>query len=251
MKKSDMDKRRTAGIMTVIILFLAADAFLLLMVGMPRVETAVEQKKWQGLDLLKKYRENNDMVGWLQVEGTDINYPVMRGEAYLYRNFSRENDDSGSLFVEEDWSEQDLCTLVYGHNMWMYGTMFNPLHRFATPGFFRKNRTIRFYAIREGGLSVEKRTYEIAFCIRTRVDEWNYASCRYIRTGEELAAFARECERRAVQKRAGGESVSVESGAFIVLSTCSYHVRGGKGRLLLVGKLTDRTEQTQIDRIDR
>lgn len=251
MKRSDADKRKTAGVVAIIILFLAADAFLLFMAGLPRVESAVEQKEWQGLDILKKYRENNDMIGWLQVEGTCINYPVMRGEAYLYRNFSGEHDDSGSLFVEGDWTDRDLCTLVYGHNMWMYGTMFNPLHRFTKPGFFRKNRTIRFYTVLNGGQSAEKRTYEIVFCVRTRVDEWNYAACRYMCTGEELAAFAQECGRRAVQKAAGGESVASERGAFIVLSTCSYHVRGGKGRLLLAGKLTDRTEQTRIDDIKR
>ena len=235
------------GLFVILTLFLAADIILFFIAGVPRIESAAEQKKWEGLDLLQKYTENRDMAGWLQVEGTNINYPVMRGDAYLYRNFTGSHNDSGSLFVEEDWSGDDMCTLIYGHNMWMYGTMFNQLHRFTEPDFFRGNRTIRFYAIGKGGTSAEKRTYEILFCVRTRVDEWNYAGCRYIRSREGLAAFAEECGRRAVQTWETGEDERGECGQLIVLSTCSYHVRGGKGRLLLVGELTGRTEQTRID----
>ena len=250
MRKRRAGRRGAAGLLAALVLLLAADAALFYMAGIPRVESAVEQKQWEGLDLLKKYRENPDMIGWLQVEGTAINYPVMGSDAYLHRNFAGDRDESGSLFVQDEWSTDDPCTLIYGHNMWMYGTMFNPLHNFAEGDFFRRNRTIRFYAIGDGGLSAEKRTYEIIYCIRTRVDEWNYASCRYICSGEELDAFASECAGRAVQKREPAESGEEEEngcGNLIVLSTCSYHVSGDKGRLLVVGKLTDRREQTRID----
>ena len=240
-------RENALGLLVILVLFLAADTILFLIAGMPRIEDAVEQKRWEGLNLIEKYHENSDMIGWVQVEGTNINYPVMRGDIYIYRNFSGEYSASGSLFVEEDWSEEDVCTLVYGHNMWMYGTMFNPLHRFAEPDFFRRNRVIKFYTIEEDGESAEKRTYEILFCIRTRVDEWSYAGCRYMCTSEELAAFAEECRNRAIQTWETGKDEEGECGELIVLSTCSYHVRGGKGRLLLVGELTGRTEQTRID----
>ena len=235
--------KRTAGLLTALLLFLAADAILLWMAGVPRLEDAVVKKEQVCLDLLKKYQENHDMVGWLQVEGTGIDYPVMRGKGYLYRDFSEEYDASGSLFVEDDWTEEDLCTLIYGHNMWMDGTMFHPLHRFAEEDFFRRNRTIRFYVIQDGARTAEKRTYEIMHCIRTSVDEWNFSGSRYICAAEELDAFAAECRDRAVQKR----ETEDRCGEMIVLSTCSYHVRGGKGRLLLTGRLIDRKEQTKID----
>lgn len=247
MEKNRTGRKNTAGILAVLLIIIAADIFLFMIASAPRIENATQQKEWEGLDLLSKYRDNPDMIGWLQVEGTNINYPVMGSSTYLHRDFSGDYDDSGSLFVEEDWSENDICTLIYGHNMWMYGTMFHALHRFLDPEFFRKNRTIRFYAIEQKGVSAEKRTYEILYCIRTRVDEWNYASCRYICSGEELAAFAEECRKRALQAWETDEYASEGWAELIVLSTCSYHVRGGKGRLLLVGGLTDRTEQTQID----
>lgn len=229
--------------MTALLLFLAADALLLWMVSSPGIEDAAVKKEQEGLDLLEKYQENRDMIGWLQVEGTDIDYPVMRGGDYLHRDFHGSYDVSGSLFVEEDWAEESLCTLIYGHNMWMYGTMFHPLHKFAGEDFFRRNRTIEFYVIKDSGRTAEKQTYEIMCCIRTRVDEWNYANCQYICTREKLDAFASECRSRAFRKW----ETEDECEGMIVLSTCSYHVRDGKGRLLVTGRLKDRKEQTKID----
>jgi len=75
------------------------------------------------------------------------------------------------------------------------------------------------------------------------VDTWNYASCQYIGSIEELNRFLNDCRSRAVQQT----DTVFEAGQAIVLSTCSYHVRGGKGRLLLAGSLTSRREQTKID----
>ncbi len=236
-------KRKAAGLLAVLVLFLIADTMLFCIIGMPHIDDTVSRKEWKGLDLLKKYQENQDMIGWLQVDGTNINYPVMRGRKYLSRNFRGDYDAAGSLFVEESWSDKDMCTLIYGHNMWMYGTMLNPLHQFKQNEFFQRNRTIRFYTLLDGGQTAEKRTYEILCCSRASVDEWNYASCQYICSVEGLDAFAAECRDRAVQKR---DSTS-DSEGMIVLSTCSYHVGGNRGRLLVTGELTETKEQTRID----
>ena len=236
-------KRRTAGLLAALVLFLAADVFLFYMTGVPRMEDVAKRKAWAGLDLLEKYRENQNMVGWLQVDGTNINYPVMRGRKYLCRNFRGDYDASGSLFVEETWADDDMCTLIYGHNMWMYGTMLHPLHKFTDEDFFRTNRHIQFYVIQDDGRTVEKRTYEILYCCRASVDTWNYAGCQYICSKEGLDAFAEECKSKAVC----GRDPTGDPEEMIVLSTCSYHVGGGKGRLVLAGQLTGRKEQTKID----
>ena len=239
-------RRRGIGtavmLLTVVVLTVALGIVTYYLMA-PRVEDAVRQNQWEGIDVLEKYRENADMVGWLQVEGTCINYPVMRGESYLRRDFSGNRSQSGSLFVEDDWDEDDMCTLIYGHNMWMYGTMLNPLHEFTDSGFFGRHRKIKLYVVDEDGLDAEKRTYEIICCVRTRVDQWNYASCQYIFGDDELSGFLEECMDKAVNKR--------ETAAFweeaVVLSTCSYHVKGGVGRLLLVGGLVKRESQTRLD----
>ena len=238
---------KTAVLVAALAVFFITDGIVLFMACRPEVEIAAEQKQWQGLDLLKKYSENPDMIGWLQVEGTNINYPVLRGEKYLTRNFGGRSDASGSIFVSDDWGEDDMCTLIHGHNMWMYGTMLNQLHLFKEADFFQDNRIIKFYVIEDGGRAAEKRTYEVLCCSLISIDEWNFASCRYMCSGEELAAFASECRRRAVQERFTEDSGDDGYENLIVLSTCSYHVEGDGGRLLLVGQLTDRREQNRID----
>ena len=214
---------------------------------MPKAADVNARESWEGTDLLKEYEKNHDLAGWLQVEGTTISYPVMQGEAYLFKDFSGDYDVSGSLFVEDEWAEEDLCTLIYGHNMWMYGTMFHPLCKFTESGFFEQNRRIKFYVIKgregpAGELSAEKRTYEILACIRTSVDEWNFAGCQYISDPQELDRFLDDCRARSLYQR------EADAQNAIVLCTCSYHTKGKTGRLLLVGALRNVKEQTRIDK---
>ena len=69
------------------------------------------------------YEQNPDMVGWLRIEGTDIDYPVMQtpgdNEYYLRRGFDRLYATAGSLFLDERCCLDDPATanwLIYGHN---------------------------------------------------------------------------------------------------------------------------------------
>lgn len=81
----------------------------------------------------------HSMAGWIQVEGTGISYPVMKGDTYLYKDFEKEHSSSGTPFVEDYWTEDSPITLIYGHNMCMYKTMFNPLHKFKDEEFLEKH----------------------------------------------------------------------------------------------------------------
>ena len=238
-----MDKNRYTKLLKAAAIILLAADIMLLTAFLPQRLEGSGRAAPEIPDLAGKYRENPDIIGWLQVDGTDIDYPVMRGEKYLYRDFSGGHDESGSLFVEDDWSFTDICTLVYGHNMWMYGTMFSQLHRFTDEEFFTDNRQITFYALNEDTMAVEKRTYRIICCARTSVDKWNYASCQYISSREELASFIQECRSRAALAEDPADGYE---GA-IILSTCSYRGEGKNGRLLVVGGLLNVKEQTKTN----
>ena len=220
-------KKKAALLCAVLMLLIGAAGYLRLL---QEVGERGGSEGTQRSSILEKYSENSDMIGWLTVEGTGIDYPVMRGEKYLSRDFSGEESREGCLFVEEDWSADDLCTLIYGHNNWMKGTMFHPLHRFEEKEFFDSHRNIRFYVIRDDGAYLEERRLAVLHCIRTEVDTWNYASCQYITSMEELRAFMSECGRRAMYQQEG----SFHFGS-VVLSTCSYHVAGRNGRLVITG----------------
>ena len=81
------------------------------------------------------YEINRDMVGWIQIDGTAIDYPVVQSpyenNFYLRRNFYKQNATCGTIYVREacDVNLPSDNVTVYGHNM-RNGTMFADLHKF-------------------------------------------------------------------------------------------------------------------------
>ena len=78
--------------------------------------------------------ENSDVVGWIYSEGTQINYPVLRGdsnETYLYHMINGEYNSSGSIFMDFRCNPDlsDFNTIIYGHHM-KNGSMFASLHQY-------------------------------------------------------------------------------------------------------------------------
>ena len=93
---------------------------------------------------------NSDIIGWLKVDGTNINYPVLYSdtdrEFYLYHNYKREYDTQGSVYIENFNSKDlsDFNTIFYGHSM-LNGNMFGTLHNFSNWNFFTSYGNIVFY----------------------------------------------------------------------------------------------------------
>ena len=89
--------------------------------------------------------KNNDYVGWITVEGTNIDYPVVQGnnnDFYLYNDFTKEKSSSGSIFMDyRNDIKDDSNIIIYGHNM-KNKTMFNNLTKFKDQDFFEKNKII-------------------------------------------------------------------------------------------------------------
>ena len=93
---------------------------------------------------------NEDIMGWIEVEGTDIDYPILydatRNRYYLNHSYTKAYTPYGSVFVLSDNARDysDFNTVVYGHNM-LDGSMFAPLHRFEDEKFFAENHMIVVY----------------------------------------------------------------------------------------------------------
>lgn len=71
---------------------------------------------------------NNQVVGWIMIDGTNINYPILQAEDndyYLRRNIEKKYSISGSIFMDyRNTNFLDKNTVIYGHNM-NSGNMFN------------------------------------------------------------------------------------------------------------------------------
>ena len=87
------------------------------------------------------YAKNNDFIGWLKIDGTNVDYPVMYTptdeQKYLHLDFYQEYSSSGTLFLSKnsDPFQPSDNILIYGHNM-KAGTMFHTLLQYESQEFY-------------------------------------------------------------------------------------------------------------------
>lgn len=98
------------------------------------------------LKVEKLQEENADIVGWLEIEDTSINYPVLQGtdnEYYMTHNYKKQKSKNGSIFLTKDydWSIPSSNLLIYGHNM-NNGTMFQELLKYEKESFYKQHPVI-------------------------------------------------------------------------------------------------------------
>ena len=91
--------------------------------------------------------ENNDCIGWLSIDGTNISYPVMYTpsdpQKYLRRSFYGKYSQSGVPFLDGRCDLQSSNLIIYGHNM-RNGTMFSDLKKYVERDFLNAHRTVKF-----------------------------------------------------------------------------------------------------------
>lgn len=94
------------------------------------------------------YEQNNDFVGWIQIDGTNINYPVMQTpdnpDYYLKHSFENTWSDYGVPYLDEACViGQSNNLVIYGHHM-SNGSMFCDLELYSDPAFCMEHPVIRF-----------------------------------------------------------------------------------------------------------
>ena len=102
-------------------------------------ETGTEEEQVQRVALSELQAQNPDTVGWIEIPGTGISYPLMQADDnayYLNHTFSGKVNSAGSIFMEQLNSSDftDLHTIIYGHNM-KNGSMFAGLKNYTSPSY--------------------------------------------------------------------------------------------------------------------
>lgn len=168
------------------------------------------------------YQQNNDMVGWLRIDNTEINYPVMYNnsdnEYYLHKNFEKEYSYSGLPFmdIDCDLSLPSDNLIIYGHNM-KNGTMFADLLKYRDENFCRENNTIYFDTM------YEKHEYVILATFNTRVgsaNEFRYYEFTNAQNADEFSEYVSKV--KSIAKYDTGETAEYGD-KLLTLSTCSYN----------------------------
>lgn len=176
---------------------------------------------WDSLDQLKT--QNRDLVGWLTMEGTDIDYPVVQAadnDYYLRRSFDGSYLYTGTLFMDYRCRSDcgGLYSIIYGHNI-KNGMMFHCLTDYQKQDYFTAHQN-GWYVTPEAAYRLEA----LALCL-TDTDSPLVAA-----PGEDVAvdtaAITREIAKKAVQTN--GDMTLHEEDHLLVLSTCAYDFDGAR-----------------------
>ena len=190
------------------------------------------------------YEQNNDFVGWISIDGTKINYPVMQSpdnaDFYLKHAFDKSYSDYGTPYVQENCILDSSDNLViYGHHM-KDGSMFAGLCSYADEDFYQDHKTIHFDTLAGFG------EYEVVAAFKTVVysqEGFKYYHFIDAECEEDFDEFIAECKALALYDT----GVTAEYGdKLITLSTCEYSRTNG--RMVVVAKLiTPSAEEVDAD----
>jgi len=92
---------------------------------------------------------NNDFVGWIKINDTPVNYPVVHGknnEYYLHHTFYGKSNFSGAIFMNAENTDIDLDqnVIIYGHNM-KNNTMFSSIRKYVDQKYWEQHKFIQLY----------------------------------------------------------------------------------------------------------
>lgn len=194
------------------------------------------------------YEANNDIIGWITIEDTKIDYPVMQTknspEYYLDKNFDEEYIASGTPFMDAD-SDIFLPTsnfMIYGHNM-KTGIMFHDLLKYEDEEFYKTHKTFTFDTIYKGGQG----TYEVIAACYSQIypkdsNKFKYYQYPAITTEADFNDYVKSVKALSEYDT----EVTAEYGdQLVTLSTCAYHVEDG--RFFVVGKRVDDKQNKPSD----
>ncbi len=174
------------------------------------------------------YKENYDTIGWLKIEGTNIDNVVMYAphiyEKYLRNDFYGNHSTRGCLYVAEncDIFKSDNI-IIYGHNM-HDGSMFGTLPYYADEDFYKEHKTFSFDTI------YEKQTYEVVAAIKTSIPPDNVECFRYYEyVGKDDTEMFNRYVQFIEENQLYDTGVELQEGDDILtLSTCAYHTDDGR-----------------------
>ena len=205
--------------------------------GAAEATTPKEETTTQNLTVLPEYAEliqqNPEMVGWISIDDTGINYPVVQKDNtyYLTHGFDQSNNTNGSIFMDERCSivSPTINTIIYGHNM-KSGMMFGGLKNYLQAGYLESHKSIQFNTI------YEKRTYEIVAVCLSEVQYQDEDAYRYYdfitsTSAQDLQDFVENVDTLAVYGNADGLT---QQDKLLTLSTCNSYTEDG--RLFVVAK---------------
>ena len=173
------------------------------------------------------YEMNDHVVGWIKMEGTKMDYPVMQTpddpNFYLYRDFDKKNSKRGSIYAREvcDINEPSDNITIFGHNM-ADGSMFACLSNYTSKYAWDNNSLIFFDTL------TEYHTYKIFAVFKTSANIGQGFSYHQFVDAENEAQFdefVSTCKKLSFYDTG---ITPVYGDKLICLSTCEYTLDNGR-----------------------
>ncbi len=178
--------------------------------------------------------QNQRLIGWLKIDDTKIDYPVMQtnnNDYYLDHNLNQEYDKNGSIFMDKDCDVLKPSTnfILYGHHM-QSGRMFGDLDEYASEKYAEEHPYIEFDTIYEHGL------YQVMYVFRSKVyseEEIVFKYYQFIDASSEQEFDSNMQEMAAMSLYDTGVTARYGD-QLLTLSTCDYQETNG--RFVVVAK---------------
>lgn len=199
----------------------------------PLENDKIERIKKEAPNILDKYvalyDQNPDIIGWVKIEDTPIDYPVMQftdNDFYLYRDFDKKDSKLGSIFADYHVKFKPTVrphnTVLYGHNI-SNGTYFAKLtnyypKKYGSLDFYLTHPTVTFDTIYAEG------TYKVFAGVFINTEEKHGDVYEYYRkrTFKDKTAFY-DFTQNVMDRSVFYTDVDLEYGdEFLTLSTCYY-----------------------------
>ena len=183
------------------------------------------------MDFTKLKSKNEEIIGWITLEDTMIDYPIVQGSNnsyYLSRSAEKRSSKSGAIFLdyraEKDFS--NFSSVIYGHNM-KAGTMFGGLVKFKDKSYFDEHKT--------GYICTPDKTWKLQV-VSVAITQPDSEYYKYAFSSEAEKMSHIEMMKDKVLYWHEDEALNSED-KILVLSTCSYEQKNA--RTVLVVKLID------------
>ena len=191
---------------------------------------------YSSLDLKSLKIKNGDTEGWIKIDNTKINYPVMQnGDFYLHNNFYKKYSISGTPYLASYCNVNSSDNLIiYGHHM-SNGSMFAGLDIYKTYNGYKNHKYIKFFTLIDDK-TIENQ-YEVvgAYKVQPNIEVANilYGTTKF-RNVEEFNKYKNVLKNKSLYDTGANLNYGDK---FITLSTCEYSQKNG--RLVVVGKLIE------------
>lgn len=193
------------------------------------------------------YQINQDIVGWLSIDDTNINYPVVQtNDNDYYHRLSFEGDYSlyGVPFVDYrvDLKNSSTNTIIYGHNIKNDEQMFNPLVHYSDVDFYKKHPIVNFHTI-YGEKKYKIFAMFIANASPTHGEVFPYHNFVDATDISEIQEYIYNVQIRSLLNT--GVDV-LPSDELLTLSTCTYEFENA--RFVVLARLLRDGEDETIDK---